>query len=639
MRIDVKKYLFIGIQKELEEFFEQAQQAGLVHFIDKKQKKIKELPNDIQQVTNAIKVLREFPTLTQEGLDGFTEADSLTESILRIKHALDRLEEEGRVIGLEVARIEAFGQFSMDDVAYLEKEGNRKIQFFFAKKGTTEGQALPKGLIHIATDHGLDYFIAINKTPTQYPNMIEMRVDKELQELKRRLQEIQREIHQQEGELKRYQKYNAFLHDALIVKYNRFNQEVAKTYVNTEMKGSLFSVEGWVPMNKIEELKRFLKDVPVYVAEIAIGPEEAPPTYLENKGVSRIGEDLVHIYDTPSNTDKDPSLWVLISFAFFFAIIIGDGGYGLVFLAAALYFLYKNPGLRKGGMRVWSLVMILSATCVVWGLFTHSFFGIRMTPDSPFAKISVLNALVEKKAAYHWEQKDQVYQEWVDKFPQLTGAATPHDFLLEAKKETDSRTSYEMYERFGDGILMEIALLIGIVHISLSLLRYLNRHWAGLGWVIAIIGCYLSFPEFLNATSALHYLFGWDRKILSIEGRYMIYGGVTLAVVLAVIKDKLLGFIEITNVIQLFADVLSYLRLYALGLAGSIISGTVNDIAGSLMVVAGGILLIVGHGLNMVLSIIGGIIHGLRLNFIEWYHYSFDGGGKLYDPLRKMEIE
>jgi len=137
----------------------------------------------------------------------------------------------------------------------------------------------------------------------------------------------------------------------------------------------------------------------------------------------------------------------------------------------------------------------------------------------------------------------------------------------------------------------------------------------------------------------MHYILGFEREKIAQEGLYMIYSGFTLAIFLAVVKHRLLGLIEISNVIQIFADILSYLRLYALGLAGAIISGTVNDIAGSIVFMGGGVLLIFGHALNMVLSIVGGIIHGLRLNFIEWYHYSFEGGGKLFSPLQKMDVE
>ncbi|NGX42547.1 MAG: hypothetical protein K940chlam7_00827 [Chlamydiae bacterium] len=639
MRLDVKKYLFVGYHRVLEQFFLKAQEAALVHFIETGHLKTKEMPNDIQNMMTAIKILGELPTLDQERPEDYFETDSITDKVLEIRHAIEKLEEEQRMMRLEIARVEVFGEFSMEDIAYLEKEGNRKVQFFFAKRGAVDGVSLPKELVRVASDHGLNYYIAINPQPMQYENMIEMRIEHELGTLKKRYAQIQHEIAEKEQELKAYAKYNQFLHQGLVRKYNDYNLETAKKSANPEMEGNLFAVEGWVPENKIDQLHEMLKELDVHVVEIAIEPNELVPTFLENKGASRIGEDLVHIYDTPANTDKDPSLWVLLSFAIFFAMIIGDGGYGLVFLCAALYFRYKNPKLQKTPNRIWKLCVILFSFCILWGVLTNSFFGINFAPDSSVRKVSVQNWMVEKKAAYHFEKKDQVYKGWVAEYPELENATTSQEFLLGAKKESNGKVTYAMLNSFSDGIMMELALLAGIIHICLSLLRYLDRHWAGIGWIIAIIGCYLSFPKMLQATSLMHYIFGVDRELIAVEGAYMIYGGLALALVLALIKDKFLGLLEITNLIQIFADILSYLRLYALGLAGAIISGIVNDIAGSIFFLGGGLLLLLGHSLNMALAVIGGVIHGLRLNFIEWYHYSFEGGGKLFNPLRKMKIE
>jgi V/A-type H+-transporting ATPase subunit I len=112
--------------------------------------------------------------------------------------------------------------------------------------------------------------------------------------------------------------------------------------------------------------------------------------------------------------------------------------------------------------------------------------------------------------------------------------------------------------------------------------------------------------------------------------------GLGLALGLSLIQNRIMGLLEIINIIQIFSDVLSYLRLYALGLAGAIIGVIVNEAAAKIPLFFGALILLFGHGLNMVLAVMGGVIHGLRLNFIEWYHYSFVGGGKLFSPLKKQ---
>ena len=169
---------------------------------------------------------------------------------------------------------------------------------------------------------------------------------------------------------------------------------------------------------------------------------DAIPTYLENNGLPRLGEDLVHIYDTPSHTDKDPSLWVLVFFSLFYAIIIADAGYGLIFSLATLYASYKTTRLTKGGRRFKTLALIASCACIVWGVLINSFFGINIAPESPLRKISLLQWLVNKKADYHYSLQDQIYNEWLVKYPQPGQINNYTDFLnLRKPRKTGRRNT------------------------------------------------------------------------------------------------------------------------------------------------------------------------------------------------------
>ena len=114
-------------------------------------------------------------------------------------------------------------------------------------------------------------------------------------------------------------------------------------------------------------------------------------------------------------------------------------------------------------------------------------------------------------------------------------------------------------------------------------------------------------------------------------------GGLGLAFALSLIQHRLKGLLEPMTVIQIFADTMSYLRIYALSLAGAMVSATINEFAGAAIFVVGALLFVIGHITNIALSIMGGVIHGLRLNFLEWYHYSFEGGGKKFNPLRFLD--
>lgn len=586
----------------------------------------------------AIKVLRGLPRLPQEEPTESDLADGLVAKILELKQILDKMEEEERVNKLDIARVQMFGDFSLKDKSAIEASTGRHLQFYCAKEGFEDSHPLPEEFIYIGTDHGLDYYTALNKELKQIPKMLEIQIPHPLGELQAQRDKILHTIHDTEKKLKAYAKYKTFLHHALVHKLNFYNLHEAKEGVQKEINNALFAVEGWVPVNKVDQLQKLVADGTVHAEEVVIEEKDAIPTCLENSGVARLGEDLVHIYDTPSHTDKDPSLWVLLSFALFFAFIVGDGGYGLIFLGIALYVRMKYS-LNTGGKRFVKLFAILGAATLIWGVLTTSFFGIPIGQDSALRKFSGLQWMAEKKAEYIIKHKDEEWKYWVEKFPTLESVTDPKEFLKKGSTTSGETTTYEIFNRFSDNIMFELALMIGVIHLIISLLRYINRNWSALGWIIFLVGSYLYFPEFLKATSIIHFVFGVDPQMGALEGYYMIFAGIGLATLIAIFKSKWLGILEAMNVIQIFADTMSYLRLYALALSGSMLTGTMLDLAGSMGFFAGGLLIFAGHLVNIILSVMGGTIHGLRLNFLEWYHYSFEGGGKVFNPLRKLTID
>lgn len=619
MRIDLKKFLFYGSKTSLESFFNKAQDVGLVEFIDKKPS-LKNVPENIQILIAAIKILRTQPTLAQEELS-YKEASALAEKIVLLKKEIDQLEKKKKEISIEYQKIKPFGQFSLLEIKTIEKESKRQIQFFFTKRGRTA----PEELIFIQSQGDFDYYLAINEEKKSYEHFLEEVFNKDLDTTKNQLNETKQKIDQNHQELKSLSKYNQFLHHALIYYSNDYHLEQAKNAASSLLEESLFAIEGWVPKNR--SLQKLLDETDIQAEEISIDPDDKIPTLLENKGIDKVGEDLVTFYDTPSKGDLDPSLWVLFFFSLFFAIIVGDGGYGLVFLVAALVIRYKNPKMESSAKRFWKLFLLLCFSTIAWGFLTHSFFGISFSENSIFKKIAPLHWLTEKKAEYHFKMKDSLYQEWINKVPTLKEATNSQEFINGADK---------MRGVFTDSVLIEVALLVGTIHICLSLMRYIRRNPTGWGWLLAIIGGYLYFPMLINGTSMIHYALGFNKEILAEIGLYMMLSGISLAIIIAIIQRGFMGILELTALTAIFADILSYLRLYALGLSGSVVTGTINEIASSLnMTFLAILLLIVGHGINMVLSVVGGVIHGLRLNFIEWYHYSYEGGGKLFNPLRK----
>jgi V/A-type H+-transporting ATPase subunit I len=640
MIVSLHKYLIYGNRGEMDRFFDLAQRAGFLEFIGLSNKKALELPEGVKKIIAAIKIARHHSAPSHDPSFPLPDPEIFAEKILALQAEYEKVQEEKRVITAEIARIAIFGDFSRPELDQLERESKRVFQFFCMKSDLARELSLSSDLIYVGTDYDLDYFVSVNKERKQYPKMIEILIDQSVGELRKRLSEAQLESADIERQLHDSAKGLPHLQKGLIDHLNVYHLKLAKHDAALPLGDSLFAVEAWVPETKIKALFGLLSGFDIESEEIAIESRDSIPTYMENKGIPRLGEDLVHVYDTPSPTDKDPSLWVLTFFFLFFSMIISDAGYGLIYLLLGLFLKWKFPRITGAGKRFIKLIMIAGTCCMVWGVLTASFFGIQIGPDNPFRKTSFLHYLATQKAEYHIEQKDDVYELYVKQFPQVASAQDGHDFLVKGSRIEEGRVHYVILEEFYDNLLLEFSLFVGVIHIALSFLRYIRRNPAGIGWIIFIVGGYLYFPSMLNATSIVNFM-GWVPKSIAYPlGKQMVYGGLIAVFIIALLQKRKWGALhEITNAIQIFSDVLSYLRLYALALAGMVMAETFNEMGLKLGLVGGFVVILLGHGVNMTLSVMAGVIHGLRLNFLEWYHYSFEGGGRLFNPLRLRKVK
>ncbi len=624
----------------MDRFFTLAQRAGFLEFIGLSHKKALEMPQDAKTIISAIKIARAHTAHTHEPYESPLDPVRLAEQIVKWNDEHEKLLEEERMLNAEIARIAAFGNFSRNELDRLEEEGKRVFQFFCMKSDLAREITLPSEVIFVGTEYDLDYFVSINKERAQYPKMIEITIERPVGELRDRLHRLRLEVVKVEQEIHESARALPYLQSGLLDYLNEHHLRLAKHDAAAPLGSSLFAIEAWVPETKVKALYGLLSGLDVYTEEISIEARDKIPTYQENKGVAKIGEDLVQVYDTPASTDKDPSLWILIFFSIFFAIIVSDAGYGLVYLSVGLFLKFKFKKASGFFKRFIKLTLIASTACIIWGVMTASFFGIEIGPNNPFRKMSFIHYLAVAKAEYHLEKKDDVYNEYVKQFPDAATATDGHDFLVKASHEVDGKMSYEAQKDFYDDILLELSLFIGLIHISLSFLRNMTRNWTGLGWILFMVGGYLYFPSFLEATSFLNFMGVISKSVSAVLGKQMLFFGLGLVFVIALLQKKKWGALhELTNAIQVFGDVLSYLRLYALSLAGMIMASTFNDLAMKMGIFGGVLIILVGHLVNLNLTIMSGVIHGLRLNFLEWYHYSFEGGGRLFDPLRIRKVK
>jgi len=295
----------------------------------------------------------------------------------------------------------------------------------------------------------------------------------------------------------------------------------------------------------------------------------------------------VTLYITPAYRTWDPSVVVFFSFALFFGMIFSDAGYGLL-LGIILVFSWRSLGKTRASIRFRNLFLTLVLAALGYGVLVGSYFGV-----SP-AKGSTLDSLN----------------------------------LLDANDQSE---------------MMFLSIAVGAFHLILGNLvtawRYRRsaRFLAPLGWAAMILGGLIAGLK-MSGDPPLRLTFPID-AVLFVGGAL----GVLLfsserPLTFKRISDPLWRVLDglqgLTNVSKAFGDILSYLRLFALGLASARLAVTFNQIAETTVEKFRGIglllailILIVGHGLNFVLAVIGGVVHGLRLNCIEFFNWSLPEEG------------
>ncbi|MBS0621358.1 MAG: V-type ATP synthase subunit I, partial [Verrucomicrobia bacterium] len=297
MRRDVKKFIFFGALEDRERFFRQAQQAGIVQFIDPSKRGPQERPHQIQKLIDANRILRTVKPMKQEDFIEASHADEVAERICWLAGRITDLQDEKRIVTQEISRIHIFGHFSIEDLHYLEAHG-RVVQFFFSRHAHDVGEE--PHLIDVGSDHALHYFVSISPHRMTYPGLTEMRIERSLGSLEGRFKEIEHEISRAEHELKGYAKRKEALETALIAHLNEYHLLTAQEHVEMSLGNSVFAVEGWVAEHKIAALDRMARKTSVHHEEILIEPQDQVPTCLENHGYARVGEDVLHVYDSPS---------------------------------------------------------------------------------------------------------------------------------------------------------------------------------------------------------------------------------------------------------------------------------------------------------------------------------------------------
>jgi len=470
----------------------------------------------------------------------------------------------------------------------LPEEGElygRRLWFYLVpnyKMKEVEKTELPWQRVH--RDNRYSYITVISETEPPLNAMPVTRTHTgaiPLEQLQRELEDIDVELETVEAEREALTRWIYLLQRSIAGTED--DAQLAEVSYQTLDRDEIFAIQGWVAEDCIESLQYFADQKSMVLQLEAPKPDELPPTLLQNPTSVGGGEEVVHFFQMPGYRSWDPSRVVFFSFVSFFALIMSDAGYSLL-LAAILLFYWRDMGRSETGLRLRAMGVALSVAGFVWGVLVGSYFGAQ----APFA----------------WLQ----------------------GFKLMDLNDFDS--------------MMLLSISVGAVHLILANLmmawvrRGSTRMYAALGWTGSvtvalwgwIVGFHILHWLLLAACLSLVLLFSSEKPAWSV-GRFF---------------DGLLALAGITKI---FGDVLSYLRLFALGLASASLAMTFNqlavDVAAALPAIGllfKVLILLVGHLLNFVLTVISGVIHGLRLNLIEFYNWSLADEGYAFQPFAKREV-
>jgi V/A-type H+/Na+-transporting ATPase subunit I len=317
---------------------------------------------------------------------------------------------------------------------------------------------------------------------------------------------------------------------------------------------------------------------------------------LDNPPELRSGEDLVEFYMIPAYRLWDPSKAVLFAFSIFFAMILSDAGYAAL-LGLGLAALWKRMG-RTPSSRSWrDALLVLVIFSIVYGVLVGAYFGVAPPTGSWLASLQVLPA------------NDQRLMMWIS-----IGLGAAH---------------------------LTFANLI-----TASWRRHSLTALSALGWAAAIPGGFLlglaySYPElaFLNQIAVWALAIGGLLILLFTSERPLSVAPMPL---LGRLVDGLKG---VAGISKAFGDVLSYLRLFALGLAAIKLGEAFNMLAATSFafkgvgLLLGLLVLLIGHGINLAMGIMSGVVHGLRLNLIEFFNWSLPEEGERFQAFEKKAMK
>ena len=588
------KYSFILLNGEQEGLLEKLQEIGLVDIT----RSVKPVDGPSGELLRAVEHRKElvqslgkvfFPeTLQPAPIEG-----DLTYATAAALDTLEQLGEQMKALEKEAAAAEPWGAFDPELLRKLSDAGV-PVQFHISSAKSFNPEWARQNAVDIVKEaDGKVWFVVAG--PDTLPDRVRA-PHRSFEAVQQEIAEVQAGIDHEKAILltakKRQDEFEAESRERL----TQLDLYLAKQAAVPAAENTIVTLVGYAPTENEEAVTKAVEETGVFYLKDAAQVEDNPPISFRNNKFVKMFEVLTDMYGRPAYNGFDPTPFISVFFLLFFALCMGDAGYGLVLIIIGL--LLKKVDSFKD---MAPLVVTLGIGTAVVGFFLHTFFSIDIA---------------------QWKV-----------FEPIKGLFLPDEIA-----------------GYAGG--MVLALVVGVVHLCLAMVvkaiqEVKVKGFAGslgtLGWTLLIVGGVI-----VGALALAGVLDAQLTKWI------IIVIGVVSAIGIFPLnnpdRNKLanvgLGLWDTYNTATgLLGDVLSYLRLYALGLAGGMLGMAFNDMGK--MVLGDGhnwvlwipfiLLVVVGHTLNIAMCALGAFVHPLRLNFLEFFKNSgYEAEGRNYNPLKKQ---
>lgn len=608
MIVKMKKLTFLIYHKEYEQFLEQIRELGVVHIVEKQ---CGEMDDRLQRFMqkralykNTLNAMHNLASKDQSAtVRAGVSADEVVSAYEDLQSRIQELGQKLPQLDKDIAQMQVWGDFDWDGVRKLRDAG-WYIQFYSCTdKEYDEAWEADYNAVRIREQGGHIYFVTVTPGPLEGLDMEPLRLPSAgLSELLARKADTESQIEQVQADLRAFCQANCktLEQGSLLL---QGDIDLLKVKLNSEQRadGAVVLLEGWIPVDNEPEVKQLLDSSGVYYEIRNAARGDNAPIKLRNNAFTHMYEVLTKMYGMPDYAEFDPTPILAPFFSLFFAFCMGDAGYGVVLIILG-FILKKKLSKSLNGMM--NLVITLGIFTTVIGAILGTCFGVNL---------------------FNLELPESIKQ-----------------FMVVGKI---GETTYDKQ--------MLLALIIGVIHISIAMtvkavgetVRYgFKESLSSWGWLLLVVGgvCIgsLSFFEVISERVST-----WA---------FIIVGGVSaIGIYLLnnlhrnVLVNIGAGIWDTYNMATgLMGDILSYIRLYALGLAGGMLGGVFNQLAFMVNDAAGpalgwlfcGLILVFGHTLNIAMSCLSAFVHPLRLTFVEYFKNSgYSGKGEEYAPFTTVE--